>query len=172
LRLKPWFVQPWLVIPIAFIAAWAYFEWNPPKPASELAIKPINSPGQSLKLSDLRGKVVLLDFWATWCGPCRMSMPGIEKLYKSKHAKGFEVMGVALEQDGGSQIPGVVKELGITYPVGMPISIDSVRRYTSGSIPQMVLIDREGKIRWGQPGYDPISTDAVLEQKVTDLLEE
>src|SRR5258706_8954415 len=62
------------------------------KPAPDIGVK--TGSGQ-VKLSDLRGKVVLLDFWATWCGPCRMSIPGIERLYEQKKARGFEVLGIS-----------------------------------------------------------------------------
>jgi cytochrome c biogenesis protein CcmG, thiol:disulfide interchange protein DsbE len=139
-----------------------------PVPAPDISIQ---TGGKLLRLSDLKGKVVLLDFWATWCGPCRMSIPAIQRMYEKKRNSGFEVMGIALENDDGSQIPGFVQDMGMTYPVGLPTSRQEVAPYSSGSIPLMVLIDRAGKVRWHQEGYSS-SVDRELAEQVDKLLSE
>jgi thiol-disulfide isomerase/thioredoxin len=136
-------------------------------PAPEMAI--VTQQGGRTALSDLRGKVVLIDFWATWCGPCRMSIPGIQKLYTKYRDRGFEVLGVALERDDGSQIPAFVKEMGMTYPVGMPAQRELVNGYDPRSIPLMVLVDRAGNIQWRQEGFSR-DIEAEIESRVTNLL--
>jgi thiol-disulfide isomerase/thioredoxin len=144
---------------------------DPDIPAIEIAIKAANDHDRVVSLSSLKGKVVLLDFWATWCGPCRISIPGIQKLYEKNHAKGFEVLGVSSDQDA-SAIPGFLREMNMTYPAGVPVSLDQVQYYVSGSIPQMVLVDRKGNISWAPPaGFSP-QMEVELGERVESLLKE
>jgi len=120
---------------------------GPGRMAPEIAMK--NPDGQELKLSSLRGKVVLLDFWASWCRPCRMENPNVVKLYQQYHEKGFDIYSVsldrkredwlrAIQQDGlvwtnhVSDLNGWTSSGGATYGVT--------------SIPATVLIDRDGRI--------------------------
>jgi len=140
--------------------------------ATDISIKAANAGGKTVSLSSLKGKVVLLDFWATWCGPCRMSIPGIQKLYDKMHAQGFEVIGVALERDNGEQLPAFVAEMKMTYPAGMFTSQDEVMPYSSGSIPQMVLIDKKGMIGWLPSAGYSTEMEAELETQVKKLLAE
>jgi|DewCreStandDraft_4_1066084.scaffolds.fasta_scaffold47763_2 thiol-disulfide isomerase/thioredoxin len=123
--------------------------------------------GKEHRLSSLKGKVVLLDFWATWCGPCRMSMPGIQQLYTEKRDKGFEVLGVAIERDSNAPVRQVLEALGVTYPAGFPVSKQEVEAYNPSGLPTMVLVDRGGRIRWRQEGYSQ-----QLEQELRALVEE
>ena len=136
--------------------------------ATDIAIR---SGERTVKLSDLNGKVVLLDFWATWCGPCRSSIPGIVSLYEKRRGDGFEVLGVALENDDGSQVPGFAREMKMTYSVGLPLTRESVQQYSSGSIPAAFLVDRKGYVRWAMAGYAP-EVDAEMAAKVDELLKE
>lgn len=119
-----------------------------------------------LALSSLKGKVVLVDFWATYCGPCRKSIPFVEATYKKYKARGFEVMGVSLDaMENVPNIPPFVEEMGMTYPVGRFHSDDEISHYGSGAIPFMVLIDREGRVRGQWNGYsatmEPVIEDAI-----------
>jgi hypothetical protein len=101
-----------------------------------------------------------------------MSIPGIQKLYAENHAKGFEVIGVALENDSGSALPGFLREMNMTYAAGLPTSTQEAAAYTSGSIPQMVLVDRAGNIAWSpEPGYSP-AMEKELAERVSELLKE
>lgn len=93
-------------------------------------------------LSDFRGKVVLVNFWASWCPPCKAEMPGFQKVFLDLEEKGFIVLAIALDD-----IPlSLVRELGVSFPV-MKINDRVKREYGEVSdVPQSFLIDREGKI--------------------------
>lgn len=122
------------------------------------------------KVSDLRGKVVLIDLWATWCGPCRMSIPGIQRLYEKHKDAGFEVLGIAMERDAeGAAIPAFVEEMGMTYPVGIPTSVDVMGDYARSPIPLMMLVDRGGLVTWKQEGFSE-EVEKELATRVEELL--
>ena len=136
-------------------------------PAPNITIAALD--GKKTSLADLKGKVVLIDFWGTWCGPCRTSIPGIERMYKKYKDRGFEVLGVALESDGGKQVPAFVEEMGMTYRVGLPTSGSEIQAYDPSSVPLMVVVDRKGEIQKRVPGYSP-GLEAEIDQLIYSLL--
>ena len=109
----------------------------------------LDSPeGKEIALSSFRGKVVLIDFWASWCGPCRKEMPNVVKAYAKFKNKGFEIFGVSLDQDKGRWEEAIAKD-GITWPQVSDLKqwgSSVVRQYNIQGIPYTVLLDREGKI--------------------------
>lgn len=111
----------------------------------------INLPspeGKEIALSSLKGKVVLIDFWASWCGPCRKEMPNVVKAYAKYKAKGFEIFGVSLDQDKSRWVEAIAKD-GITWPQVSDLKqwqSDVVKLYNIQGIPYTVLLDREGNI--------------------------
>jgi len=124
-----------------------------------------------VRLKEHKGKVVLLDFWATWCGPCRQSIPGIQRLYSKYKDQGFIVMGPAMENDSGAKVAPFAKDMGITYPVGLPTKVEEIAPYRSESIPATVLIDRKGEIRWASIGYSE-GTERLMGENIEILLKE
>jgi len=124
--------------------------------------------GKIISLSSLRGKVVLIDFWASWCKPCRMENPNVKRVYDQYKGKGFEIIGVSLddEKDRGKFIELVAKER-VTWPQrfqGRGWKDDLARTYTISGIPAMFLLDAEGRL---------VTTNARgprLEQEVKRLL--
>ena len=104
--------------------------------------------GKQLKLSDLRGKVVLIDFWASWCRPCRMENPNVKRVYDRFHNKGFEILGVSLDKDK-SAWTGAIQQDGLPWKHVSDLGFwnnAAAQQYGVSSIPYTVLLDRDGKV--------------------------
>jgi peroxiredoxin len=112
--------------------------------APEFALK--DSYGKVVHLSDYRGKVVLLDFWATWCGPCKIEIPWFMELERKNKDRGFAVLGVSMDDEGWEVVKPFLDELGVNYRV--ILGSDSTAQAYGGvdALPTTFLIDREGKI--------------------------
>lgn len=102
--------------------------------------------GQSLRLSDLRGKAVLLNFWATWCGPCKIEMPWFVELQKQYGPEGLQIVGVAMDDSSKEDIAKFAKEMGVNYPV--LLGKEAVGDEYGGvpALPESFFIGRDGKI--------------------------
>jgi cytochrome c biogenesis protein CcmG/thiol:disulfide interchange protein DsbE len=126
--------------------------------------------GQEVTLSKLKGKVILLDFWATWCGPCRESIPHLVHLYKTYQKNGLEVIGMNMDRGNMNTVRNFVRSMDIPYPIG--ITPDHVERnYGITGLPVTILIDKEGRIREKIAGY----TSEIAKQmtaKVVNLISE
>jgi thiol-disulfide isomerase/thioredoxin len=102
--------------------------------------------GKNVSLSSLRGKGVLLNFWATWCGPCKIEMPWFVELQKEYGSQGLQIVGVAMDDSSTQEIQNFVKEMGVNYPV--LIGKEAVGQAYGGVdvLPTTFFIDRDGKI--------------------------
>jgi len=138
-------------------------------PAPEVALPRIDG-GTPATLSSLRGKVVLIDFWATWCVPCRQTMPMLERLYRSKHAEGLEIMSIDTEgMQAAERALAFARRL--DPPVTFPLYVDDGHAgaaYRVGAIPHLALIDKQGRVRRVYVGVPP----GDLDELVTRLLAE
>ncbi len=114
------------------------------KPAPDLSLKDLN--GKTVTLSKLKGKVVFLNFFATWCPPCREEMPSIEKLFKTVKNKSFVLLAVSVDKIEESRLKEFVKDGGYTFPVLSDKESVSARAYGISSIPATYLIDKKGNI--------------------------
>jgi thiol-disulfide isomerase/thioredoxin len=123
--------------------------------------------GRRAKSSDFAGKVVILDFWATWCGPCRMEIPGFIELQKQYADKGLVVVGVSLDQDGASVVKSFMDKVGINYPV--VLGDETIVNSFGGveGIPTTFIIDRSGQIVGKHVGY---AAKAEFESEIKPLL--
>ena len=137
------------------------------KPAPNFALKDIN--GNNISLTDYKGKVIILDFWATWCPPCIKEIPDFIELYEQYKDKGFVMIGISLYQAGIE----VVKEFAQSYKINYPIAMDDgqVNKAYGGitSIPTTFVIDSKGNIRKKYVGYIKKS---VFESDIKTLLQE
>ncbi len=118
-------------------------------PGAEAPDFTMNTPdGQPLSLKDLRGKVLLIDFWASWCGPCRRENPNVVKAYHKYHDKGFDVLGVSLDRDKKRWLDAIKKDGLIWHHVSdlKGWSNEAAKLYGVRSIPHTVLLDKNGKI--------------------------
>lgn len=114
------------------------------KPAPEFALKDAN--GRTVHLSDYRGKVVLLDFWATWCGPCKIEIPWFIDFEREFKDQGFAVLGVSMDEDGWRVIKPYVQSMKMNYRVLLGDDAVSTAYGGLDSLPTTLLIDRQGKI--------------------------
>lgn len=122
--------------------------------------------GQTIRLSDYKGKVVLLDFWATWCPPCVHEMPSVVAAYNKYHSQGFEIIGISLDRDK-AKLRNFIKDNNVEWIQIFDIdngddSIASV--YKINAIPTPILIDKEGKI------FDKNARGSRLKQGIEELL--
>jgi cytochrome c biogenesis protein CcmG/thiol:disulfide interchange protein DsbE len=136
-------------------------------PAPDISL-PIGTNGKKVDLSSLHGKVVMLDFWATWCGPCKMSMPELEHIYEKHKADGLEVVGISTDDTSTrGEVNTTAKALGITYPIANYADIpDCQSKYEFASIPMLFIIDKKGIVRARVNGYDPNGSNEELVAKL------
>jgi thiol-disulfide isomerase/thioredoxin len=134
-------------------------------PAPDWQLNDLN--GKMVKFSDFRGKVVILDFWATWCAPCRIEIPHFVELQKQYGDKGLTVIGVSLDEQGQEIVKKFVKRLGVIYPIVM--GNEKVVEAYGGiyAILTTFVIDRRGRIVSQHIGYDD---KAVFEKEIQSLL--
>ena len=113
-----------------------------------------SATGENLRLSEYRGEVVMINFWATWCGPCRQEMPLLDDLYSRYRRVGFSLLGVNIDDDARRAMQ-MVDELGVNFPVLFDERKEVSRLYEVQAMPVTVLVDRAGTVRHVHHGYQP-----------------
>ena len=160
-------------ITLILLGAIAYVWFRPPaqvtddnRPLSQVTVNQLD--GQSIDLQSLRGKVLLVNYWATWCPYCRHEMPAMEKFYQDYKARGFEILAVSIDDDP-AKVAVFMRKEGYHFPVAMSApALNSVIGKVS-TVPTSFLIDKQGRVRKkisGQVHY------ARLEELVEPLLKE
>ncbi len=123
--------------------------------------------GKAITLSKLKGKVVLINFWATWCGPCRAEIPGFLDVYKKYRTRNFEIIGISLDNSGWKVVNPFVKKYKIDYPIVLGDE-SLVKAYGNfNAIPTTFLVDKKGNIVEEHVGY---LSKEDLEKKLKPLL--
>ena len=121
-------------------------------PAPDFTLK--SNTGKNIRLSDLRGQVVMINFWASWCGPCRQEMPILDDLYKRYSKLGFTLIGVNVEQDS-SKANAYLKDIPVSFPVLYDTGNLTSKLYNVNAMPTTVMVDRNGNMRFIHHGYKP-----------------
>ncbi|MHB1680210.1 MAG: TlpA disulfide reductase family protein [bacterium] len=117
--------------------------------APAFKVKSINYPGLTLTLKKYRGKIVLVNFWATWCPPCRAEIPRLEKFYKSHRKEGFQIIGLSVNNQGPEYVAHFIKTFKggiITYPIGMANEHIEKEYGNVYEIPQSFIINKKGYV--------------------------
>ena len=123
--------------------------------------------GKTVKLSDFAGKVIVLDFWATWCGPCRAEIPGFIALQKKYAGKGLVVIGVAMDEEGAAVVAPFIRQMGISYPIVLGTPEMAARYGDVEALPTTFIINRAGQIAAGHEG---LTDGATFESEIRLLL--
>ena len=122
----------------------------PQAAAPDFTLRSMNGP--NLRLAEQRGRVVMVNFWATWCGPCRQEMPQLDRLYQKYRSSGFVLLGVNVDDDA-RKAGDVAAKLGVTFPVLLDTDKAVSKLYDLSTMPSTVIIDRDGKVRYLHRGY-------------------
>ena len=139
------------------------------KPEKLVRAKPFAVPAATdgtLRLSDLRGKVVMLNFWATWCPPCKEEMPAIQSLYDRFKGQGFAVVALSVDSDGREVVVPFVKEHKLTFQVGLDPKMQVAAAYGVRGLPATFLIDKKGRLvtmALGPREWDSPAARAMIE---------
>ena len=124
--------------------------------------------GNDVTLADYKGKVVILDLWATWCPPCRQEIPFLVSLYEEYKDQGLVVVGVGLDQGGASALAPFVEQNDVTYPI--LVGDQSVSQsYNVSGIPMTLMIDRDGRVASKDVGFAP-TMEGMMRARVEELL--
>lgn len=153
---------------LAAAAATAPAALAPAAPAPDFTLARMG--GTNLRLQEQRGQVVMVNFWATWCAPCREEMPHLDRLYQKYRSSGFVLLGVNVDDDTGNAV-ALAQKLGVKFPVLLDTDKKVSRLYELNAMPSTVLIDRDGRVRHVHRGYQS-GYENTYEKLVRGLLKE
>lgn len=129
-----------------------------------------SAAGSNIRLSEHRGEVVMINFWASWCGPCRQEMPHLDALYQRYSPLGFTVLGINVEQDR-DMADKILRDIPVTFPILFDDQNQVSELYSVDAMPVTVLVDRSGNIRSVHRGYKP-GFEATYESEIRALAKE
>ena len=150
-----------------FIGCLASLSWSS-EAAPDFTLKSVS--GDNVRLSEHRGDVILLNFWASWCGPCRQEMPLLEKIQERYNQLGFTVLGVNVDKDS-ALAEKMLKDVPVTFPVLLDNTGKVSASYNVSAMPTTVIIDRDGNMRFLHKGYKP-GYEQDYEKQIKELIQE
>jgi peroxiredoxin len=130
-----------------------------------------SAAGTNLRLSEHRGQVVMINFWASWCGPCRQEMPKLDEIFARYERAGFTLLGVNIDEDA-ERAQRLADELGVSFPLLFDDEQDVSRLYDVQAMPMTVMVDRSGRVRSVHYGYRPGMEQRYLDEVRALLREE
>jgi len=133
----------------------------PQGPAPQFRLESMG--GKPVALEQLKGQVVMINFWASWCGPCRQEMPLLEKLYAKYKPMGFTMLGINVEPDS-TLAAGFLQKTPVTFPILFDTKSEVSKLYEVAGMPSTAIIDRKGNLRWVHRGYKPGDENEYLNQ--------
>jgi thiol-disulfide isomerase/thioredoxin len=137
-------------------------------PAPDFTLK--SATGENVRLAEQRGQVVMLNFWASWCGPCRQEMPLLDGIAKKYGKMGFVLYGINVEEDN-TDAKKMLKDLGVTFPILFDTESKLSSLYTVDAMPTSVMIDKKGNIRYVDRGY-VAGDEEKYRQQIMELIRE
>jgi cytochrome c-type biogenesis protein len=143
----------------------------PPRPGFPApSYQAVDLQGNMVSLESMRGEVVLLNIWATWCGPCREETPYLQELFEEHEADGFRIVGASMDTgNAADQVEMFVEEYDVTYTVLLDPQMRGMDSYQVIGLPATFLIDREGILKWMK--YGPLNeTDSEFQEALEDAL--
>ncbi|HHJ12773.1 MAG TPA: TlpA family protein disulfide reductase [Gammaproteobacteria bacterium] len=137
-------------------------------PAPDFTLK--TRGGTNTRLSEHRGEVVLINFWASWCAPCRQEMPLLDELYREYEPLGFTILGVNVEEDSRAAL-AMLEDIPVSFPILLDTESKVSKLYQVVAMPTSVLVDRDGNMRYIHHGYKP-GYEETYQQQVRELIRE
>ena len=138
-----------------------------PAPAFSLSAR----GGKTIDLAQFKGQVVMINFWASWCGPCRQEMPILEDIYKKYKPMGFTLVGVNVEPDAKGAEAWLSKQKPVSFPIAFDTDSKVSKMYNVAGMPSTVFVDRKGNVRVMHKGYKPGDENFYLTQ-IRSMLKE
>ena len=158
-----------LFVMTTLVASLAWAAQTLSGPAPEFTLQ--SRDGEQVSLASLKGKVVMVNFWATWCVPCRQEMPHLQALYERYNSLGFELLAVNVEKDNADGARKWLEETPVTFPVLFDPNNQVTKLYKVQTMPSTVLVARDGTMRFIHHGYKP-GYEGEYQTQVRALLRE
>ena len=136
-------------------------------PMPEFQLSGVGDSTEVVRGQDFQGKVMLVNFWATWCPPCRREIPSLVRLHEENRDKGFSVIGISLDKSAPDMVAKFVKKIGVNYPIALGTNEVAKSFGALGAIPSSFLVDTNGMIVKSYPGY---TTYEKMAKDIKDLL--
>jgi peroxiredoxin len=162
------FITPFLLALAAAAVCNAHAAVTAQAPAPDFTLR--STEGRNLRLQEQRGQVVLINFWASWCGPCKQELPHLNRLHDKYRSAGFVMLGVNIDDDAKLGAATAAR-WGIKFPVLLDADKAVTRQYDLGAMPATVLVDRDGRVRYLHRGYRE-GTEEAYERQIRELVKE